>query len=246
LEKYWLFLLLALIAEIIGTVSGFGSSILFVPLATLFFDFKHVLGITAVFHVFSNLAKILLFRKGIDKNIVLKLGVPAVIFVIIGALLTAYIPSEEMNLIMNLMLIILALYLIFNFNKKVNQSNTNLYTGGAISGFLAGLIGTGGAIRGITLAAFNLPKDVFIATSAIIDMGVDLSRAIVYISNGYFTRQFIVLIPFLIIISFLGSFLGKVILKYTSEKVFRYIVLGVIILTSVLQIIKYISQSYSV
>lgn len=243
MEKYWIFFLLALISEIIGTISGFGSSILFVPLATVFFDFKTVLGITAVFHVFSNLSKILLFRKGIDKNIALKLGVPAVVSVIIGALLTAYIPAKEMELGMNLMLVGLALYLIFNFNKQIEQSDRNLYTGGAISGFLAGLIGTGGAIRGITLSAFHLKKDIFIATSAIIDLGVDSSRAIVYISKGYFDKQYLIFIPILIVISFLGSYLGKVILKFTSEKAFRILVLSIIILTSGVQMFKYFNEN---
>ena len=56
--QYFIFFLLALLAEIVGTISGFGSSILFVPLASLVLDFKVVLGITAVFHVFSNLSKI--------------------------------------------------------------------------------------------------------------------------------------------------------------------------------------------
>ena len=56
MEKYGLFYFLALIAEILGTLSGFGSSILFVPLASYFFDVKEVLGITAMFHVFSNLS----------------------------------------------------------------------------------------------------------------------------------------------------------------------------------------------
>jgi hypothetical protein len=49
--------------------------------------------------------------------------------------------------------------------KRIEQTNFNLYTGGVISGFMAGLIGTGGAIRGVTLAAFGLEKDIFIATS---------------------------------------------------------------------------------
>ena len=96
MEKYFVFLVLALITEIIGTVSGFGSSILFVPTASLFFDFKAVLGITAVFHVFSNLSKITLFRKGINKDIAIKLGIPAVLFVILGAILTKYVPVKEM------------------------------------------------------------------------------------------------------------------------------------------------------
>ncbi|MGH2664708.1 sulfite exporter TauE/SafE family protein [Flavobacterium sp.] len=238
IEKYYLFLILALLSEIIGTVSGFGSSILFVPLASMFFDFKIVLGITAVFHVFSNLSKIALFRKGINKDIALKLGVPAIIAVIIGSWLTAFLPTKQIELFMNIALVLLSIYLLYNFNKTIKQTNTNLYLGGTMSGFLAGLVGTGGAIRGITLTAFHLPKDIFIATSALIDLGVDSSRAIVYISNGYFSKEFLILIPFLIGISFIGSYLGKIILKHTSEIAFKYIVLVTIILTSVFQTIK--------
>jgi uncharacterized membrane protein YfcA len=239
MENYYLFLFLAFISEIIGTVSGFGSSILFVPIASLYFDFTTVLGITAVFHVFSNLSKIALFRNGINKEIVLKLGIPAVIFVTIGALLTSYIPVKQMELTMNVMLILLAIYLLINFNKKLKQTNRNLYIGGSVSGFLAGLVGTGGAIRGLTLAAFQLQKDVFIATSAFIDLGVDSSRAIVYISSGYFDKKYLILIPFLIVVSFLGSYIGKIILKYTSDKLFRYFVLLIIIGTSIFQTITY-------
>jgi uncharacterized membrane protein YfcA len=238
LEKYYLFLLLAFISEVLGTVTGFGSSILFVPVASLFFDFKTVLGITAVFHVFSNLSKIFLFRKGIDKKIVLKLGLPAVIFVVIGAYLTTFLPTRTIELAMNLMLILLALYLIFNFNRPIKKTDTNLYIGGTVSGFIAGIAGTGGAIRGITLAGFQLPKEIFIATSAIIDLGVDSSRAIIYLSNGYFQKEYLVLIPFLIVIGILGSYLGKLILIKTSEIIFRYLVLGVIILTALFQLLK--------
>lgn len=238
-QKYWLFYLLALVAEIIGTVSGFGSSILFVPVAALFFDFHEVLGITALFHVFSNLSKIFLFRKGIDKKIALKLGIPAVAAVAAGALLSKYVPQQQLELAMCIILIFLSLYLIKNFEKPLKQTDQNLVTGGVASGFFAGLIGTGGAIRGITLTAFSLPKDIFIATSALIDLGVDSTRAVIYFFNGFMQEKFILMLPILIAISLLGSCLGKQILKKTSEKVFRYIVLGVIIATSAVQVMKY-------
>ena len=243
MEKYALFVFLALISEIIGTVSGFGSSILFIPIASLFFDFKTVLGITAVFHVFSNLSKIALFRKGINKDIAIKLGIPAIIFVIIGAYITTFLPTQKIELGMNMMLVVLAIYLFINFNKTLKQTNQNLVLGGVASGFLAGIAGTGGAIRGITLSAFQLSKDAFVATSAFIDLGVDFSRAVVYVSNGYFSKEYLFLIPFLIGVSILGTYLGKLLLKRTSELVFRYIVLGVIILTAVVQIVKYYFHS---
>jgi uncharacterized membrane protein YfcA len=239
MEKYTLFFFLAFLAEIIGTVSGFGSSILFVPIASMFFDFKIVLGITAIFHVFSNLTKIFLFRKGIDKNIALKLGIPAVLFVILGAFLSKFVPQKELELFMGILLLILSIFLLIYTNKKLEKTDKNLIAGGVVSGFLAGLVGTGGAVRGITLAAFNLEKDIFIATSALIDLGVDSSRAVVYFLNGYVVKEFLFTIPILIPISILGSWLGKLILQKISQKIFQYIVLGVIILTSIFQTVKY-------
>ncbi len=237
-SKYFIFLLLALIAEIIGTVSGFGSSILFVPLASLYFDFKTVLGITALFHVFSNLAKISLFRKGVDWNIALKLGIPAVVSVMIGAYMTSIIKTDVLTISMNIMLVLLAIYLLINFNKRLQATDKNLYSGGVISGLLAGLLGSGGAIRGLVLAGFQLSKDSFIATSSIIDLGVDFSRAVVYLSNGYMKKEFLFLVPFLILISYIGSYIGKLILQKTSEKNFRIIVLVVICVTAALQLIN--------
>lgn len=143
MEKYYLFMFLALISEILGTISGFGSSILLVPIASLFFDFKTVLGITAIFHVFSNLSKIFMFRKGIDKRITLKLGIPAVFFVIIGALFTSYLPTESLEFMMNIALVLLSIFLIIKFSSQLKQSNSNLILGGTFSGLLAGLVGTG-------------------------------------------------------------------------------------------------------
>lgn len=239
MEKYIYFFILAFVAEVIGTISGFGSSILFVPLASMFFDFKAVLAITAVFHVFSNLSKIYLFKTGIQKDIVLKLGIPAVVFVIIGAILTNIIPQKEIELVMNIVLVLLSVFLIFDTEKKLEQSNKNLIVGGVSSGFLAGLVGTGGAIRGLVLAAFSLEKDSFLATSALIDLGVDFSRAIVYISSGYFLKEFLIFIPFLILISIAGSYIGKLVLNKMPQKYFRNIVLIVIVSISIYSISKY-------
>jgi uncharacterized membrane protein YfcA len=242
-SSYIYFLLLALLAEIAGTVSGFGSSVLFVPLAALFFDFKTVLALTAVFHVFSNIFKILLFRKGIDYNISTKLGIPSVLFVIAGAVLTVYLDVRVIEIGMDIMLIALTCLLFFSFNKSFTPLPSHLFAGGAISGFLAGICGTGGAIRGLTLSAFNLGKEQFTATSALIDFCVDASRTFIYIYNGFFDTQYLSLVPFLVAISFVGSYTGKHILKFIPEMIFRYIVLFTVLLTSVYQLSTLLMKS---
>lgn len=239
IEEYIIFILLALLAEIIGTVSGFGSSILFVPIASIFFDIRIVLGITAIFHLFSNVSKIMLFRKGFDKSIIIKMGIPAVLMVLVGAILSKYIPESGIEVFMSFVLILLSVYLVVS-KKVIEPNNQNLVIGGSISGFLAGLIGTGGAIRGIALSAFNLSKDVFIATSAFIDLGVDAGRAIVYALNGYVPGETILLVPILIGISIIGTWLGKLTLNKMNESTFKYVVLGVIILSSLVHIVKVI------
>jgi hypothetical protein len=229
IEEILLFSLLALVAEIAGTISGFGSSVFFVPVASLFFDFHSVLGITALFHIFSNLSKIVLFRKGVDWKIVLYLGFPAVVFVSAGAVLSKYLNSSWLESALGFFLIIFSLVFLIARDLKIRPTQLNSVLGGAFSGFIAGLLGTGGAIRGMTLAAFNLNKEVFIATSAIIDFGVDLSRGVVYFSNGFMHWHDLKYVGILVVISFVGTYIGKKVLERISEGDFKKIVLFVIL-----------------
>ena len=220
-----IFTVLALIAEIAGTISGFGSSVFFVPIASLFFDFHSVLGITACFHLFSNISKIFLFRKGFDMKLVLYLGIPAVIFVSVGALLSKYVNSTYLELGLALFLMLFSAFFMFAGDKIFKPTKLNSIAGGVVSGFVAGLLGTGGAIRGMTLAAFGLTKEVFIATSALIDFGVDLSRGAIYFSNGFVHLHDLPYIGILLVVSVLGTIIGKKILVNISEDRFRSIVL---------------------
>jgi uncharacterized membrane protein YfcA len=223
------FIILSLLAEIFGTVGGFGSSVFFVPVANFFLDFQSVLGITALFHLSSNITKIAFFRKGIDKKIIVTLGIPAVIFVILGAFMSKMFDPVILTFILGIFLITLSLVFIIFKQLKVTPTTKNAIIGGTLSGFSAGILGTGGAIRGITLAAFKMNKDKFIATSAVIDLGVDFSRTIIYYFNGYMKMEFLYLVPILIVVGVLGTWIGKRILNLMSQEQFRYLVLFLIL-----------------
>lgn len=219
------FIILSTIAEILGTVGGFGSSVFFVPMATYFMDFQTVLGITALFHLSSNITKIGFFRKGFDKKLMLYLGIPAVVFVALGAFLSKYANPELLTSVLGVFLVAFSLLFLINKNLKVGASKKNALIGGSLSGLFAGLLGTGGAIRGATMSAFNLNKDKFIATSAIIDLGIDLSRSVVYTYNGYVHWKDMYLIPILIVVSIVGTYLGKKVLDRITQDQFKRFVL---------------------
>ena len=223
------FIILSLLAEIFGTVGGFGSSVFFVPVANFFLEFQSVLGITALYHVSSNLTKIAFFRKGIDKKVILTLGVPAVLFVIIGGFISKYIDPTILTYSLGIFLVVLSLLFLIFKKLAVKPTTKNAVAGGVLSGLSAGVLGIGGAIRGITLAAFKMNKNKFIATSAIIDLGVDVSRTVVYYFNGYIKIELLYLIPILIVVGILGTWIGKLILNRMSQEQFRNIVLFLIL-----------------
>ncbi len=239
MEHLIYFFLLAFLAEILGTLGGFGSSVFFIPIATYFLDFQSALGITAIFHVSSNLSKIALFRHGFDKKIIFTFGIPAVVAVIIGAFLSKYVNVKTLEIGLAFFLILTSI-LLLSFNKfKLEANARNSITGGLLSGLVAGLVGTGGAIRGMVLAGYDLGTEVFIATSAVIDLGIDLGRSGVYIFNGYVHQDDLFLIPILFVISFIGTYVGKLILKKFSGKQFRTMVLFLILITGLLTLYKY-------
>lgn len=232
------FLLLALVAEIIGTIGGFGSSVFFVPIGNFYFDFYSVLGLTAIFHLSSNISKVFLFKKGLDKKLLISIGVPSVIFVIIGGLLSKDLNTNMLEITLGLFLVLLSAIFLIRSKLFFAPNRKNAIIGGSLSGFSAGLLGTGGAIRGLTMAAFNLEKSVFIATSAFIDFMIDFSRTFVYYNNGYIHKHDLKYVPFLLIIGLVGSYIGKKILVYIPQERFRKLSLFFILFIGIATLVQ--------
>lgn len=224
-----LFLLAAFLCEILGTIGGFGSSVFFVPIAGFFFSFNMVLAITGILHVFSNVNKLLLFKNSIDKKLLLYYGIPSVLLVLAGSYLSTFTSFELAELTLAIFLVIFSVTLLLLPNLQLPATRNNALLSGALAGLLAGFNGTGGAIRGISMAAFNLEKNTFVATSAAVDLGVDVSRSAVYLGYGYFDKQYWYLIPLLLVISFFGSLVGKKLLNSIPQEKFKKLVLFLIL-----------------
>ena len=219
------FFLAALVSEIAGTVAGFGSSTVFLPLALFFVDFKSALVLVAFLHIFGNLARLNFFRRGLDVRLLVKFGLPGVLFSLIGALLVSAFPPSALKFALGLFLVVYSLFSFWQDKLRLKPTGFNLSLGGGLSGFLAGLIGTGGALRSAFLTAFGLPKDTYLATSAAAALAVDLTRIPVYLSQGFLEKSYYPHVLLLLIVAFLGSYLGKLIVTRIPQPLFRKIVL---------------------
>lgn len=179
-----------------------------------------VMMLTSILHNFSNIAKIGLFRKIINYRLLLLFGIPSILLTIAGALLTRYANLIYAEMLLAIFLTFFSLLFLLRPALQLPANAANAITTGSLAGFFAGFIGTGGAVRGIGLAAFNLEKNFFVGTSAAIDFGVDFSRFFVYLKNGFLQQQYYWYIPVMFIASFTGSWLGKILLGHINQNVF--------------------------
>lgn len=235
------FLLLAFsyFSELIGTISGFGSSTFFVPLAIAIESFGFVLALTAILHCFGNISKIVLFKKSLPKNLALQLGFPSVVLAGIGALLSSRFSSDLLLQILGGALVVISALTLLK--KKAIRSPTHKFSIllCSVSGFLTGLVGTGGAIRGMALTMLHLEKNTFVALSAAIDLGGDLLRAGIYLYNGNMDWKQWFYIPLLGITAVLGALTGKKVLMRIDQRGFERLVAIFVFVSGLAMIFKW-------
>jgi uncharacterized membrane protein YfcA len=223
--EYAVFLFASFLAATGATLAGFGSSALLIPVAFSFFDLRTAIFIVACFHLFNNLFKIRLFWDKIDFKTFLYFGSPSVCFSFAGAALIAILPLDVISKILAAFLIVYAVYSLFKPRLSIEKNRWTAILGGGLSGFFAGLIGLGGAIRSSFLVAFDFPKEVYVATSAMIAVAIDFTRIPTYIFTGSVqARPELFLIPFLIVSAYFGVKLGKILLNRIDQRTFRRIV----------------------
>jgi uncharacterized membrane protein YfcA len=226
-----LFLIASYLAACAATIAGFGSSALLIPVAFFFMEIKTAIFIVAVFHLFNNLFKIRLFWSRIDFRTFFLFGVPSILLAFLGAVLVSVLPIHVVRVALGTFLIIYSVYAFLKPEFSVRKSERNAILGGSLSGFLAGLIGLGGAMRSAFLIGFNLPKEVYVGTSAMIAVVIDITRIPTYLATRSVDYSpHLYLIPFLIVSAYLGVRTGKSLLNRINQKTFRRFVLIALLL----------------
>ncbi|OGK27713.1 hypothetical protein A3C28_02375 [Candidatus Roizmanbacteria bacterium RIFCSPHIGHO2_02_FULL_39_9] len=213
---------LTLIASAVGTMTGFGTSTIMVPLLSLFLPLPLVLLFVGVLHWFGDIWKMLFFKKGFNGKLILLFGIPGIIASFWAARLPLTLPEELLQRSLGLFLVLYVAILWLKPDWKMKPSNNNALLGGALSGFFSGVFGVGGALRSTFLSAYNLPKSVFLFTSGVIGLLIDSSRVTQYFISGiriegYLLLTLVVCVP----ISLLGAYLAKKLIDKIPQRSFR-------------------------
>lgn len=220
-----LLLVVVLIASGVGTLTGFGTSTIMVPILLLFYPLPQTLLFVGIIHWFGDIWKMLLFRRGFQWKLILSFALPGILAAWLGASLVFDVSSELLSRILGVFLILYVVYLFVKSSFQIKPTLPAAACGGALSGFLAGIFGIGGAVRGMFLTAFNLPKEVYIATAGAIALVIDTTRLTTYVSKG--TRLEDLLLWGLLLFvpaSFVGAKIAKGIVDKIPQEHFRKVV----------------------
>lgn len=241
----------AFLASGLTFFSGFGLGTILLPVFAIFFPVEIAVALTAIVHFLNNVFKFFLVGKSIDKSILWRFGIPAIISAFVGAFVLNYLsdlkPFHEYQLLgktfqMTFIKIIIAALLIFfalfdlipklknlEFNKKY------LPIGGFISGFFGGLSGHQGALRSAFLIRSGLSKESFIATGIAIACLIDVTRLSVYAENIVKNHETLNwnLVLIATLSAFAGAFLGNKMLKKMTISALQSFVAVALIVFSV-------------
>ena len=217
--------LLTLIASTIGTITGFGTSTIMIPVLVMFLPPVEAISLVAIIHWFGDIWKVALFRQGINLKLILWFGLIGLAASYLGASLSLGADQPTLLRVLGSFLVVYAVFLMYQSKFKIPASNTAAFSGGALSGFFAGMFGIGGAVRSMFLTAFDLPKAVYLATAGTIGLAVDSTRIITYFTGGvvlpsHLWWSLLILIP----ISFVGAHVAKRVVDRIPQDKFRTVV----------------------
>lgn len=221
----------ALFASGLTFFSGFGLGTILLPVFALFFPVEVAIALTAIVHFLNNVFKFFLVRKNVDKQVLLRFGIPAIAVAFLGAYLLNYLSEMKpfyeygfsgksfqitaIKVIIAVLLIFFALFDLIPRLKNLQFGKKYLPLGGLVSGFFGGLSGHQGALRSAFLIRAGLSKEAFIGTGIAIACLIDISRLSVYsehiIKNNESLNWNLVILATLS--AFAGAFLGNKLLK---------------------------------
>ena len=219
----FLFLIAAVGAETVGTFTGFGAVTILLPIATFMMPLREAIVLVSVFHLMGTFFRTLFFVRKINLKIALLFGIPSLIFSAIGASLLPTIDLPILSKIVGVALVAYAFYSLIRERVSLPKTNMALVGGGAAVGFVAGLIGTAGAVRGAFLTSWNLPPAVYLGTGALMGLGADAARVAVYTGSGLIKFEPILFIS-LGVAALIGTIIGKFLVVKTKEKIFARII----------------------
>ena len=229
--------LIVFVAFILKGLTGFGPSLIAVPLLSLFLDIKFVVPIMAIITFFAGLILFLMTKKHIKKDEFFLVLIFVMIGSFIGTQILVNYDSLLLKKIFGIVVILFSIRMLSIADKKVLKKIKKVW--GVIAGFIAGILGGMFDTNGPPLViyfGYKLKKETFRATLIAIFFVDVVWRNILYVSSGVTSLETLKFALFLLPALIIGIFLGSKIHLKINEVLFKRIVAVILLITGIVLI----------
>jgi hypothetical protein len=222
-------LAVGLVAGIISGIVGTGSSIMLMPVLVYQYGPKQAVPIMAIAAVMANLSRILAWWREVDWRACAAYSIPGIPAAALGARTLLALPSHTVDISIALFLMAMVPARHWLARHELKLSLWHLAIGGALIGFLTGIVVSTGPLSVPLFLFYGLSKGAFLATEAASSLGLYVSKSVTFQQFGALTPD--VAIEGLIAGSSLmaGAFIAKPFLLRLNADVFRLVMDGIML-----------------
>jgi uncharacterized membrane protein YfcA len=230
------FLFVLAVGLVAGTISGIvgtGSSIMLMPVLVYQYGPKEAVPIMAVAAVMANLSRILAWWREVDWRACAAYSVTGIPAAALGARTLLVLPSHAVDISIGLFLIAMVPVRHWLAKHDFKISLWHLALGGAIIGYITGIVVSTGPLSVPLFLFYGLAKGAFLATEAASSLGLYLSKSVTFQRFGALTPE--ILVKGLVAGSSLmfGAFIAKRFVLKLDANVFRLVMDGIMIVAGV-------------
>lgn len=176
---YILLIIVSFIAAFISGAVGFGGALLLLPVVTACVGADVAVPVLTIAQLIGNLARMATGFKQIQWKSVGLFCITALPLAALGAFGFSVLPKGAVTRVIGAVLILLVLFMMI-YKKEYSGGKKTILTGGALTGALSGLVGTGGPIGAATFLTLGLPPVAYIASEAATATAMHILKTVIY------------------------------------------------------------------
>ena len=131
------------IAAVLQSISGFGFSLLAMPLLSVFVDIQDAVVIATLCGIFTNAVHLRKDFQLVERSIARRISLSALIGMPLGVVVLSVFSATHMRAIIGAVIVVLVFLMMRNFILKTENTNVDIVLG-AFSGLLATSVSTNG------------------------------------------------------------------------------------------------------
>lgn len=217
---YIILIIASFIAALISGAAGFGGSLLLLPVVTACVGAEFAVPILTLAQLMGNIARMASGWKQIDWKSVLWFCLTALPLAALGAFGFSVLPKDIVSRCIGAILILLVIFkmkkiFVLKGNKKT------LMIGGAVTGGLSGLVGSGGPIGAAVFLSLGLPPVAYIASEASTATAMHILKTVIYSKMADMTWQALVTGLFMGLAMIVGTFVANRFIKKMDKNKFQ-------------------------